>query len=332
VSTQASTPAAARARTTGRALRRLAANLDIGGLLVALAVLVVVLAVAAPEFLTSENVFNILRQAAFIGLVAFGMTLVIVAAEIDISVGSAAAFSSALLGVLSTKAGLPLGLAVPLVILEGALVGLAAGFIRAQFGVPSFIVTLALYLALKGLALLITDAFPITIDSPSFQRLGAGSLAGVPIPVLFLAVVFVAVLFVSTRTTFGRSVYAVGGNAEAARLSGISVKRVRIVVFGLTGALAALTGVLLSARLGTGNANLGSGLEFDAIAAVIIGGASLFGGRGTLVGTLLGVLFITVLTNGMVLIGVNSFAQDVVRGAVVLAAVLLSTIRRPETS
>lgn len=299
-----------------------------GTLLVALIVLLLILTAVAPNFMTLGNVLNIVREAAFVGIIAWGMTLVIISGEIDISVGSNVALSSALLGVLVAKQGIPILPAVLIVLAVGTVIGVFAGLFRALLNVPSFIVTLALYLGLKGLALFITNAFPNSIPSATFNYFGAGFFFGIPVPALVLFALFLVFLFVSRKTAFGRSVYAVGGNAEAARLSGISVARVRIVVFTMTGLLAALVGVLLSARLSSGNPGIGTGLEFDVIAAVIIGGASLAGGRGMMLGTLLGVLFVTVLSNGLVLLGVNAYVQDIASGAIVLIAVLLSSIRK----
>lgn len=299
-----------------------------GTLLVALVVLCVLLAAVAPNFSSLGNLLNIVREAAFVGIIAWGMTMVIVSGEIDISVGSNVAFSSALLGVLIAQRGVPILPAVVIVILVGGLIGVFAGLFRALLNVPSFIVTLALFLGLKGLALFITNAFPNTISSSTFNYFGAGYFFGVPVPALIMFGLFAIFLFISRKTAFGRSVYAVGGNAEAARLSGISVTRVRVVVFLTTGLLAAVVGVLLSARLSSGNPGIGTGLEFEVIAAVIIGGASLAGGRGTMLGTLLGVLFVTVLNNGLVLLGVNPYVQDIASGAIVLVAVLLSSIRK----
>lgn len=312
---------------TPRARQLPAWVVDQGGLALALLVLYIVLAVIGPNFLTLGNQLNVLREAAFVGIIAFGMTLVIIGGEIDISVGSTVALTSALIGVLAVNNGLPLPVACAVAVAVGGVVGLGAGWVRARLGVPSFIVTLALYLALRGMGLLITNAFPVSIRSDAFNYLGSGYLFGVPVPALVMLVTFGVFLFVSRKTAFGRSVYAVGGNAEAARLSGIPVARVRMLLFATTGVLAALVGVLQSARLSSGNANIANGLEFDVIAAVIIGGASLSGGKGTMLGTFLGVLFITVLANGLVLLGVNPYAQQVARGAIVLLAVLLSTVR-----
>ncbi len=295
------------------------------GLLAAILVLYAFLAVFASNFMTLPNQLNILRDAAFVGIIAWGMTLVLISGEIDISVGPHVAFAGVLLASLA-QSGVPLPVAALVVIVLGALIGCFTGFLRAFFDVPSFIVTLALWLGLRGTAQVMSDAVPIVIMDFSFQRFGAGSLLGIPTPAIIMLVLFAVFSFVATRTVFGRSVYAVGGNAEAARLSAIPVARIRILVFAITGALAALTGILMASRLGSGNSGAASGLEFDIIAAVVVGGTSLFGGRGTMLGTLFGVIFIAALVNGLVLLGVDPFAQGIVRGVVILVAVMVNII------
>ena len=295
------------------------------GLLVAIVVLYVFLASFAPNFFTAPNQLNILRDAAFVGIIAWGMTLVLISGEIDISVGPHVAFAGVLLASLA-QSGMPIALAAVIVLALGALIGAFTGFLRAFFDVPSFIVTLALWLGLRGVAQVMSDAVPIVIVDFGFQRLGAGSLFGIPIPAIIMLALFAVFGFVATRTVFGRSVYAVGGNAEAARLSAIPVARIRVLVFAITGLLAALTGILMASRLGSGNSGAASGLEFDIIAAVVVGGTSLFGGRGTMLGTLLGVIFIAALVNGLVLLGVDPFAQGIVRGIVILIAVMVNII------
>lgn len=298
-----------------------------GGLLFALVILAGLSIVFAPHFASIANILDILRQMAFTGIIGLGMTLVIIAGEIDISVGSAVAFTSALFGVVAINWGWPLPLATVAVLASATAIGLAAGAVRAFFGVPSFIVTLALFSALKGGALLLTDAIPIPILDDRFNWWGTGSFLGLPVPALILIVFFVIFSVIANRTTFGRSVYTIGGNAEAAFLSGVPVAMVRTVLFGLTGFLAGVSGLLQTSRLAAGNAGMGVGLEFAVITAVIVGGASLFGGKGSMLGTMLGGLFIAVLNNAMVLFGVNSYAQYVANGLVVLLAVLISTLR-----
>jgi sugar transport system permease protein len=298
------------------------------GLLIALLLLFVGLALFAPNFLTSRNLLNVLRAVAFNGIIACGMTFMIISGDIDVSVGSAVAWASSLLGILAIKQGWPLGLAVIAVLIMGALIHAGAGYIRARWAVPAFVVTLALFMALRGAARLITNAFPITPFPDSFNFWGGGYILEIiPVPVVIMLAVFLLFHFISVRTVYGRSVYAVGGNEESARLSGISVKRTRITTFALLGFLSAFSGILLSSRIMSGSSNIAVGLEFEVIAAVIIGGTSLMGGEGTIFGTFLGVLFIGLLSNGMVLMGINPFAQEVIRGLIILVAVLISVVR-----
>jgi simple sugar transport system permease protein len=302
------------------------------GLFVVFVILYVALSFLSPQFFTASNQLGILQNASFFGIVAFAMTLVIVAGEIDISVGSMAALSSSLLGVFVIQRGIPMPLAVLLVLGVAAAIGAFAGVMRAYFGIPTFISTLALYLALRGLAQLVTSNFPIPIDSGRFFYWGSGVVLGVPVPAIYLIVVFLIILIVSKKTVFGRSVYAVGGNAKAAGLSGIPVRRIKILVMVISAVTAALTGLLQSALLSSGNSTIAVGLEFQAISATIIGGAALSGGKGSLVGTLIGVLFIAALLNGMVLLNVNPYAQQVVQGVVVLIAVLVNVWRDRKTA
>lgn len=302
-------------------------SVEHGGLAAATVALFLILTAVAPYFLSTQNLLNVLQQASFVGIIALAMSFVIIAGEIDISVGSAMAFASALLGVLVVEQGWSVPAAAAVVLLAGAVVGLLVGLVRVLFHVPSFIVTLALFSMLRGLAQMLTDAVPVRITSEGFGAWGNGDLLGVPVPAVIMLVFLVVTWFVLGRTTFGKSVFAVGGNAEAARLSGIDVARIRITVFVLTGVAAALAGTLVSAQLSSGDSTIGAGAEFTAISAVIIGGASLAGGRGSVVGTFLGVLFLGMLGNGMVLLDLSSYAQGVASGLIVLVAVLISTQR-----
>lgn len=302
------------------------------GLLLAIAVLYVLLGLNAEGFLSSDNQLGILRDAATVGIVACGMTLVVVAAEIDISIGPAVAFASVVLAKASASWGLGVPLAVLATLLVGTAFGALAGALRAWFNVPSFIATLGLYSALRGLAQYTTDALPVPLPSSGLYDRLAGDVLGVPTPAVVMLVLFVVFGVIARWTAYGRSVYAIGGNANAARLSGIGLKRIRVTLFATTGFLAALTGVLLAARLGSGNGGAASGLEFDVIAAVVIGGTSLAGGRGSMLGTFLGVIFITLLSNGLILLGVNPFFQNVVRGVIIVAAVLVNILLARRTS
>jgi ribose/xylose/arabinose/galactoside ABC-type transport system permease subunit len=305
-------------------IRRWSGHTEHTGLAAALGVLAIVLALIAPHFATVRNLVNVLQNVSFLGIIALGMTFVILAGEIDISVGSAMALYSALLGVLPAHFGWPLWTAVAFVLLLGAAIGGLAGFVRDTFAIPSFIVTLALLSVLRGMALFLTDASPIAISDEVFAVFGGGRIGGVPIPVIVFALLFAVFWFIAEKTTFGRAVYAVGGNADAAQISGISLMRTRVAIFAIIGLLSAIAAVLLSSLIGSGNAGLGQGAEFQVIAAVIVGGTSLFGGRGSMTGTLLGVLFVGILANGMVLLGANQYVQQMAQGLIILAAVLVS--------
>jgi sugar transport system permease protein len=296
------------------------------GLVAAIVVLCVILASTADGFSTKSNMLGILRDAATVGIAAFGVTLVIIAAEIDISIGPAVAFSSVILAKACTSWGLPVSIAVLLTLALGVLWGAAAGSLRAFFGVPSFIATLGLWSALRGLGQYMTHALPVGLPVNGFFDRLAGTVLGIPTPAVFMLVLFAVFTWIAHRTVYGRSVFAVGGNANAARLAGINLRRVRIALFATTGFLSALTGILLAARLGSGNGGSASGLEFDVIAAVVIGGTALSGGRGSMLGTLLGVLFITLIGNGLVLLGVDPFMQNVVRGVIIVSAVLVNIV------
>lgn len=291
------------------------------GLLVVIAILYLVFSLNAPGFISLNNQMNVLRDAATIGIAAWAMTLIIISGEIDVSVGPMVAFVSVCLAFL-LQFEVPLAIACLLVLLLGALMGTLAGVLRGVFNVPSFVATLGLWSALRGMGLFMTNALPVPIDENEVLDWLGGQFLGVPVSALIMIVLFALFVFISRKTAFGRSVFAVGGNATAAQLCGINVRRVRILIFTLSGLLAAVTGILLAARLGSGNAGAANGLEFDVIAAVVVGGTALSGGRGSLFGTLLGVLVITLIGNGLVLLGINSFFQQVVRGVIIVVAVL----------
>lgn len=301
-------------------------NLNEITLLVGLVAVSAFVSLNSDAFLTAPNLLNVLRSAAYLGIVTWGMTLVIVAGEIDVSVGPAVAFASVLLGWLVTGQGIPLVLGAVLVVLTTTIVGYAGGFIRARFNVPSFVTSLALWSIYDGMKQVLSNNIPIPVASEAFVAFGRGDLLGIPYPVIIAGILFLAFRYVSKHTVFGRSIYAVGGNAKAAYASGINVLRTRAMVFAITGALAGLTGLLHVARLGSATPQVASGLEFSSIAAVVIGGTALSGGRGSMIGSLIGVLFISVIGNGLVLMGVNSQVQNVVRGVLILIAVLVNVI------
>lgn len=287
----------------------------------------IVLAVITPGFLTVGNLLNVLRSVSEIGIIAFGMTMVIISGEIDLSVGSAVAFAGCLAAYLA-QIGVPVPIAMVAAIVLGFGIGGFIGIIRSKYGVPSFITSLALLTGLRGAALKITGGFSLTPFPEWYNFLGSGHVLCIPFPALVFAATFAVVFFLMNYTTFGRSVYAVGGNAEAARLCGINVSRVRIMVLGITGILAALSGILLSSRMLSGNPTVGYGWELDVIAAVIVGGTSLSGGIGRVWGTLIGVIFIGVIVNGMRLLDVREDGQLIARGVIIVLAVLLSRLQQ----
>jgi ribose/xylose/arabinose/galactoside ABC-type transport system permease subunit len=303
---------------------------------VVLAGLLIALALTAPRFLTADNLLNILRNVSMQGMIALGMTMVIIAGEIDLSVGSAVAFAGCWTAVLvQAFAGpgiaMPMELAVVLAVAIALLTGFAtgsfSGFMRTQYEVPTFITTLALMTGLTGAAELITNGFPVTPFPDWYNVIGGGYVAGIPVPALVFLTAFMVVQTVMNHTTFGRSVYAVGGNAEAARLSGINVRAVKILVLGITGGLASLSGVLQSSEIMSGTATTARGWELDIIAAVIIGGTSLMGGVGRVWGTMIGVIFLGVIINGMTLLNISEYWQHVARGVLILVAVLLNRLQ-----
>jgi simple sugar transport system permease protein len=314
--------------TKTRLFKRIRQSLSSLGLLIGVIILFILLSIIAPNFLTSRNILNVLRAISFTGMIACGMTFIIVSGDIDVSVGSATAFASSVLGVLAINQGWPLGITIIFVLILGVTIHSLAGLIRVKLQVPSFVVTLSMYMSLRGAARLITGAWSITPFPESFNFWGQGSVFGIiPVPIVFMVFVFIIFHFLSKRTVYGRSVYSVGGNEEAAKLSGIPVGRIRITTYALTGFLAALSGIIISSRISAGSSKIGAGLEFEVIAAVIIGGTSLAGGKGSIFGTFLGVLFIGFLQNGMILMGIDPFAQEVASGLIILFAVLISELQ-----
>ncbi|MBA4710004.1 ABC transporter permease [Aquitalea aquatica] len=294
------------------------------GPFIALVLVSVGLAVLSPDFLTVANLLNVMRQVSINALIAFGMTLVILLGGIDLSVGSILALSSVAIATL-IQAGVNPLLATLLGVLGGGLMGLFNGLVISKGKVAPFIATLASMTILRGLALVVSGGSPITgFNSDLFSMLGGGYVAGlVPIPVVWMLIMFGLFAFLLKKTVFGRHVYATGGNEEAARLSGVKVDQIKLWVYTLSGAMSAMAGVVLTSRLNSAQPTAGSGYELDAIAAVVLGGTSLTGGRGWIFGTLMGALLIGVLNNGLNLLGVSSFYQQVIKGVVILLAVLI---------
>ncbi|MFJ9624248.1 substrate-binding domain-containing protein [Streptomyces sp. NPDC101181] len=297
------------------------------GALSALVVLVVAMSLLSGDFLTTQNLLNVGVQAAVTAILAFGVTFVIVSAGIDLSVGSVAALSATVLAWSATSAGVPVVLAVVLAIVTGIACGLVNGALISYGKLPPFIATLAMLSIARGLSLVISQGSPIAFPD-SVSWLGDTLGGRLPVPVLVMIAMGLITALILGRTFIGRSMYAIGGNEEAARLSGLRVKRQKVVIYALSGLFAAVAGIVLASRLVSAQPQAAQGYELDAIAAVVIGGASLAGGVGKASGTLIGALILAVLRNGLNLLSVSAFWQQVVIGVVIALAVLLDTLRR----
>ncbi|MEU2397433.1 substrate-binding domain-containing protein [Streptomyces pseudogriseolus] len=305
-------------------LRRLLLD---NGALTALIVLVVAMSALSGDFLTADNLLNVGVQAAVTAILAFGVTFVIVSAGIDLSVGSVAALSATVLAWSATEAGIPVALAVLLAVATGIVCGLVNGFLVSYGKLPPFIATLAMLSVARGLSLVISQGSPIAFPD-SVSHLGDTLGGWLPVPVLVMVVMGLLTAFVLGRTYIGRSMYAIGGNEEAARLSGLRVKKQKLAIYAFSGLFAAAAGIVLASRLASAQPQAAQGYELDAIAAVVIGGASLAGGTGKASGTLIGALILAVLRNGLNLLSVSAFWQQVVIGVVIALAVLFDTVRR----
>jgi ribose transport system permease protein len=285
------------------------------------------MALIAPNFASFDNAMNVLRAVSINAILAAGMTMVVLTAGIDLSVGSILAVSGCS-GVLLALAGTPTVLAVLGGIAVGALAGALGGTLIAWLSLPPFIVTLGAMTYLRGTAYSLVGGLPVTADTLGFADLGNSYVWVVPTPVVIMAVVYAVIWFLLERTAFGQRVYAVGGNPEAARLAGIDVKRVLIGVYTICGATAGLAGIIFAARVMSAQPNAGQSYELDAISAVVLGGTALAGGRGRIMGTLMGALIIGVLSNGLILMNVQYFTQLVIKGLVIIVAIGIDSLRR----
>ena len=298
-------------------------------LLFVLAIMFIVLSIITDSFLTVSNLLNVLRQVSIIGITAVGMTLVIILGEIDLSVGSIIAFS----GVMASSAFAATNssiLAVLVALGIGTGIGLLNGIITSKGKIVGFVTTLASMSIFRGIAFIYTGGNPIAATDTNFTLYGTGHFLGIPIPIIIMIVIFILGYFLTMHTRFGRYVYAVGGNIKASKWSGLNVDNIKIIVFTLSGLLAGLSGLILAARLGSGQPFAGQGFELDVIAAVILGGTSLIGGKGRISGTLIGVLILGILSNGLTLLNVSSYWQQVVKGIIIVIAVLVDTKTRKE--
>lgn len=309
------------------------------GAYIALVLLVIVISCISPEFRTASNFLNLLRQASFNGLIAFGMTCVILSDGIDLSVGSTFALSAIICAEMLIH-GIPAPIAILAALVVGTVLGTVSGILVTKGRLQPFIATLITMTAYRGLALIITDGKPISrlaasVESESgaflFKVLGKGNIEfgpaenpwfSIPIPVIILVVTLIVFWFILQKTTFGRRIYATGSNAKCANLVGVNTSKTKIAVYAISGFLSALAGLIMISRLDSAQPTLGDGYELDAIAAVALGGTSMSGGRGKIMGTFAGVLIIAVLNNGMNILGVNSYYQEVIKAIVILVAVL----------
>jgi ribose transport system permease protein len=301
--------------------------------LIALFILCFVLSILSDKFLTVDNAWNVMRQISVNICIATGMTLVVLTAGIDLSVGSVLALSGAITagllrnGLEFPSANLYVGFtilgAVLAGLLVGALLGIFNGWTITRFKVPPFVATLAVLTIARGLTMLWTKGFPISGLGDDFSYIGTGWFLGIPLPVWISGIIVLIAVLLTRKTRFGRYVYAIGGNENASKLSGININKIKIAVYTIAGALAAIGGIIVTSRLDSAQPNAGITYELDAIAAVVIGGTSLSGGKGSIMGTVLGAIIIGVLNNGLVLLNVSPFWQQVVKGFVILLAVII---------
>lgn len=293
------------------------------GILIALLVICIILSIATPYFFTVQNLVIVLRQVSVNGILAIGVTFVIIAGGIDLSLGSVVALTGVIAASFAHPGVYPLIVPLLIGLLTGALVGVISGLTITIGRVAPFIVTLGMMTMARGLALVWSDGRPVTNLSPAFNFIGGGDVLYIPVPILLFVLVIIVAYILLNYTTTGRYIYAVGGNEQAARASGIRVNAVKMFAYIMCSGLAALAGIVLAARITTGQPNAGVAYELDAIAAVVIGGTSLLGGRGTVTGTVIGVLIIGVINNGLDLLNVSSYYQQIIKGVIIIGAVLI---------
>ncbi|WP_341465396.1 ABC transporter permease [Acetanaerobacterium elongatum] len=296
------------------------------GILIGLIALCVIISINSPIFLTQKNLMNVLRQISNNLYLASGMTIILIAGGIDLSVGSNIAVIGVMAGTL-----LNMGVPIPLVILAclvtGVVIGTINGAIIANTTLPPFIVTFAMLSILRGFAYVYTGGTTVRIDNKAYIAIGTGYLGFIPLPVVYLIVVLLIVYLILNKSRLGRHIYAVGGNEKAAAFSGINIRRIRMFIYIFSGVMAALAGIVLSARSYSGNPVAGDGAEMDAIAAVVLGGTSMLGGYGYIGGTIIGALIIGILSNGLNLMGIDSFWQIILKGIVILVAVYVDYVK-----
>ncbi len=308
--------------------------------IIALVLMCIVLSFLSDSFLSSENAWNVMRQISVNVIISVGMTLIILTGGIDLSVGSLLALSGAVtagflkFGAEFTDINLFIGFSLMGAlfggIMCGSLLGWFNGFTITRFKVPPFVATLAMLTIARGLTMLLTGGFPITSLGEQMAFIGTGWFLGIPMPVWISALIVGGAVVLTKKTTLGRHIYAIGGNETAAAMSGIKIKKVKMMVYAIAGALAGIGGIIVTSRLDSAQPNAGFGFELDSIAAVVIGGTSLSGGKGTIMGTVQGALIIGILNNGLVLLNVSPFWQQVIKGFVILLAVIIEKFNSKE--
>jgi inositol transport system permease protein len=327
-----------KARTGQQGAQLLASIFSKYGIFLIFAIMVLAASILSPAFLSSTNLINIVRQMSIVGLIALGVTGVIVSAGIDLSSGSVVGLTAVVAASLAQdpEYSTPFypGLRVPLIVpvlaacLVGALVGLINGSLVAKTRIPPFIATLGTYTAIRGLALLYTGGRPISDLTDAYNFIGQGDVFGLPVPIIILVVMAVVTHILYAHTKFGKYIYAIGGNEQAARVSGINVSRYKMLIYVYASCLAGLAGLMVSSRIGSGQPGLGVGYELDAIAAAVIGGSSLSaGGIGTVAGTIVGALIIGVLNNTLDLMNVSAYWQQIIKGCIIVGAVILDQLK-----
>jgi len=298
-----------------------------GGVLAAFVLVFLAGTLLTSKFCTMDNMMSILRSIACNALCAYGMTFIILTGNIDLSVGSFMSLCGCLSSLLIAKAGFGTAAAVGIALLVGLVFGGLNGFMVTKMGIPAFIATLATMNMLRGMSYLLTNGRPVVFTNDVFPKIGAGFVGPIPLPAIYMVVAFVLLWIVLNRTRFGRKVYAVGGNLVAARYSGVNTNRTLFFVYCISGVLSAFSGIILISRLGSGQPTIGDGAELDAIAACVVGGVSMKGGSGTLFGALIGCLIIGAFSNILNLMGVNSFIQLIVKGAIIVISVYIDILR-----
>lgn len=297
------------------------------GLVFVLLALIIAMTILSNKFFTTSNFINVARQVSVTAVTAVGMTLIIIIGGIDLSVGSVLAFAGVIAASAFNLTHSPF-LSVVLALVIGAIIGFVNGYVTARGNIGGFITTLATMSIVRGLGYIYTGGYPIASTDPKFTFWGTGHLGPIPVPILIMLIILVMGHFITTQTRFGRYVYALGGNEQATKWTGIDVNKVKTAVYTITGLLTGLSGIILAGRLSSGQPAAGQDFAMDVIAGVIVGGTSLQGGKGTIWGTFMGVLLIGIVSNGLTLLDVSSYYQMVVKGLIILFAVLLDTFSK----